>query len=201
MKTKLLCILSLAVTLCSCDTKQTLEDIRYSFFIFIYKDETSKDLIVTTLASPETPSGVYNFPKRYRNEPYFGRERWSENPEKYRYDICELATEDKLLALSGGYYTLFPYTNIHHTEQDVLRDGKWADICSVNPLELPVISSAYSLYSDIRYFEIRSLEKITGKSRKEMTIDDIETAINKVIDEDKLDKYSRKVSNMWFSGE
>ncbi len=200
MKTKLLCILSLAAVLCSCDTKQTLEDIRYSFFIFKYKDEASKDVIVT---NPGVTSGIYNYPKRYRNEPYFGKERWFENPEKYHYDICELATEEKLLALHDGYYTLFPYTNMYHDGDDVIRDGKWTDICDINPVELPELGQAYTLYSEFRLFEIRSLEKITGKSRKEMTIDDIEKAINKVIDEGKLDKYSRNPGSlsMWASEE
>ena len=57
------------------------------------------------------------------------------------------------------------------------------------------------LYSEIRLFEIQSLEKITSKSRKEMTIDDIEKSINKIIDEGKLDKYSRIYHNMWRSME
>ena len=42
---------------------------------------------------------------------------------------------------------------------------------------------------------------MTGKGRKEMSIEDIETAINKAIDAGKLDKYSTKVSGMWPSYE
>ena len=154
-------------------------------------------------ADPGSPatfaSGIINFPKRYRDEPYFfyGSERWEQNPEKYTFDICELATEEKLLALHDHYYTYFPYTGLRQCDKDVVRDGKWSDLCSTDPLTLPVVTSANSLYSEIRMFEIRTLEKLTKKKRDKMTIDDIEKAVNKVIDEGKLDKYSVKVETFW----
>ncbi|MBP5304070.1 MAG: hypothetical protein J6Z00_04210 [Clostridia bacterium] len=45
------------------------------------------------------------------------------------------------------------------------------------------------------------MEKITHKSRKEMTMDDIEKAINKVIDDGELEKYSKKVTDITASKE
>lgn len=124
-----------------------------------------------------------------------------QDPQKYSYDICELATEEKYLSLHSGYYTYFPYTSIVEYEQCVVRCGKWDSVCACNPLGLPIMGNASMLYSEIRLFEIQSLEKITSKSRKEMTIDDIEKSINKIIDEGKLDKYSRIYHNMWRSME
>ena len=56
-------------------------------------------------------------------------------------------------------------------------------------------------FKEIRVFEIRSMERLTKKTRTEMTIDDIEQAVNKVIDEGKLDKYSIKVSAISVSEE
>ncbi|MBO4690391.1 MAG: hypothetical protein J5621_05915 [Paludibacteraceae bacterium] len=207
MKTKLFFALMFVVLLCSCDSPRLLEDKKYGFYIFRYTDEANKELIITAqepFSDPGSPatftSGIINFPKRYRDEPYFfGIERWEQNPEKYIFDICELATEEKLLALHDHYYTYFPYTGIRQYGTDVVRDGKWSDLCSTDPLKLPVITDANSLYSEIRKFEIRSLEKITRKKRDEMTIDDIEKAVNKVIDEGKLDKYSVKVDTFWAS--
>ena len=207
MKTRLLFFSIVAMMFCSCDTPQLLEDNRYSFFIFRYADSANKELIITTQAGQIDSSGlgvingIYNFPKRYRNEPYYGNERWAKNLEKYTFDICELATEEKSLTLHDGYFTYFPYTNINSANEDVIREGTWENLCEGNPLELPVAGNASSLYQEIRHFGIRSLEKITGKSRKEMTIDDIEKAINKLIDENRLDQYSEKVSNMWASKE
>ena len=64
---------------------------------------------------------------------------------------------------------------------------------------MPILGDANSIYSEIRLFEITSLEKITGKNRQEMTIEDIEQAINNVIDDGKLDKYSMKTTGMWES--
>ena len=204
MKKKLLFLCVVAMLFCSCDTIQLLEDKQYGFYIFRYTDVANKELIITSPLGSRIDSsglgvinGIYNFPKRYRNEPYYGCERWAKNPEKYTFDICELATEEKLLALHDGYFTYFPYTNINTANEDVIRDGKWENLCDGNPLELPVLGEASSLYKEIRLFEIRPLEKITGKSRKEMTIEDIEAAINKLIDEGQLDKYSTKVSNIW----
>ena len=207
MKTRLLFLCVVAMLFCSCDTIQLLEDNRYSFFIFRYADSANKELIITSQAGRQAAqtdsfglgviNGIYNYPKRYRNEPYYGCERWTKKPEKYSFDICELATEEKVLALHDGYFTYFPYTNINTANEDVVRDGKWENLCDGSPLELPVAGNAGSLYREIRHFEIRPLEKITGKSRKEMTIEDIEEAINKLIDEGQLDKYSTKVSDIW----
>ena len=208
MKNQFIFIVALAAFFCSCDTPQTIEDSEYSFFIFSYNDEADKEWIITTnmptsdTARIRVVNGVYNFPKRYRDEPYyFGMRQPTTDYEKHIFDICELATEEKLLALHNGYYTYFPYTNIVHSSACAVRDGKWTDICSVNALDLPIrgYATTQDLYKDIRFFGIRSLEKITHKSRKEMTMDDIEKAINKVIDDGKLDKYSTKVYNFWTS--
>ena len=205
MKTKLyfLFVIAFAAILCSCDTQETLEATKYSFCIFQYADDSYKELIITDGCQNKEDgfckiiNGILNFPKRYRNEPYYGvRDRISENPEKYTFDICELATEEKLLALHGNYFTYFPYTRLDPGNESpvVVRDGKWSRICDINPFELPVLKDSKSIYADIRSFDIRKLEKLTGKSRKVMTIEDIEMAINKVIDDGKLDKYSSKSS-------
>ncbi|MBO4689716.1 MAG: hypothetical protein J5621_02460 [Paludibacteraceae bacterium] len=209
MKTKRFFALMFVALLYSCiSSYQASVDARYVFQIFRYTDEANKELIITTpdpFVNPGSPatfaSGIINFPKRYRDEPYFfyESERWEQNPEKYIFDICELATEEKLLALHDHYYTYFPYTGLRQCDKDVVRDGKWSDLCSTDPLTLPVVTSANSLYSEIRMFEIRTLEKLTKKKRDEMTIDDIEKAVNKVIDEGKLDKYSVKVDTFWAS--
>ena len=136
MKTKLLFVLSIAAIMCSgCDPIEMIEDKDYSFFIFQYTDESNKDLIITS-TEPDTQfnswgakvtKGIYNFPKRYKDEPYYSGEQWYKNPEKYTFDICELATNEKLLALHDGYYSYFPYTNIYpsHSTPIAIRDVKW----------------------------------------------------------------------------
>ena len=210
MKNNFLIIIAIAAVLCSCCSKNYLEDKEYQFHIFRYADDSYKELIITDGCQNKEDghckiiNGICNFPKRYRNEPYYGiRQRISANPEKYTFDICELATEEKLLALHGNYYTYFPYTRIFPDYESpiVVRDGKWSQICDVNPFDLPILGECRSIYSDIRSFEIGSLEKITGKSRKEMTIDDIEQAVNKVIDDGELEKYSKKVTDITASKE
>jgi len=189
--------------LCGCDTTEVMERQEYAFNIFRFKDDSYKNLIISVDSEKDTISpyfngpkcinGIWNYAKRYRNEPYYGlKENLPKNPEKYTFDICELATEEKLLALHDNYYTYFPYSIITGDGLPVVRDGKWEEICDVNPLELPKKCNVEAIYSEIRFFEITSLEKITRKKRKEMTIEDIEKAINKVIDEGKLDKYSTK---------
>lgn len=62
-------------------------------------------------------------------------------------------------------------------------------------MDLPVKGSVNELYKEVRHFDIYVLERMTGKGRKEMTIDDIEQAINKVIDDGKLEKYSVRCYN------
>ncbi len=207
MKTKIFILATFVTILCGCDTRQTLENVKYAFFIFRYADESYKELIITNGSQNHSVgyfkiiNGIANYPKRYRDEPYYSAEQWYKNPEKYTFDICELATNEKLLALHDGYYSYFPYTNIYpsHSTPISIRNGKWENICEVNPFELPILGDANSIYSEIRLFEITSLEKITGKNRQEMTIEDIEQASNNVIDDGKLDKYSVKTTGMWES--
>ena len=218
MKNKLLFLITCAIIVSSCSDKiEKLREMEYAFFIFRFSSEANKELIITcpcledihvidSTAGFGMFHGIYNFPKRYRNEPYYAALRWTQEPEKYSYYICEFATEEKLLALHDGYFTYFPYTNLIENDFCVVRDGKWNDICNCNPLDLPILgspstSSPLFFYKEIRFFRIGSLEKITHKSRHEMTIDDIENAINKVIDEGKLDKYSKTYNNMWASKE
>lgn len=207
MKTKLFLLATIVTVLCGCDTPQTLENRLYAFLIFKYTDESYKELIITnnqlnhSNGDLKVIDGVANFPKRYRNEPYFSGEQWAKNPEKYTFDICELAIEEKLLSLHNGYYTYFPYTNIHLVNgyPAVIRDGTWEELCDINRLDLPILGDANSIYSEIRLFEITSLEKITHKNRDIMTIEDIEIAINDVIDHGQLDDYSISYNNMWSS--
>ena len=199
MKNRLLFLIAFAAILCSCDTPALLEAKQYAFFIFRFADEADKEWIITcpvseSLPNPQITNGIHNFPKRHHNKPYF-----ADKGNFDSFDICELATEEKLLAMHDGYYTYFPYTCIVDGDMCVVRDGKWETLCDVNPLDLHERGSANGIYADIRSFDIRSLEKITHKSRTEMTIEDIEQAINKVIDEKKLDKYSIKCYNMWKS--
>lgn len=207
MKTRFFILICFAIFFCSCDTPETIDSQRYKFCIFRLKNEMYKELIITGNANVSegyfrTINGINNFPKRYKEEPYFGSARWSQAPEKYTFDICELATEEKLLALHDGYYIYFPYTGLSGDGSSiVVRDGKWDTICSCNPLELSALGESNSIYSEIRLFEIKPLEKITKKSRKEMTIEDIEKAINKVIDDGKLDQYTITTTTIWDSKE
>lgn len=212
MKTKLFLIMAAATLLSSCaDRVQTLYDNDYAFFIFRYKDDASKELIITQEVESSNDTidarcrsinGIFNYPKRYRNEPYFGSNRWGQNPEKYTFDICELATNEKVLALHGNFYTYFPYTNINcKGSKDVIRKGNWSSICEKNPMKMEIVGSADAIYSEIRFCEIQALEKITNKSRKEMTIDDIAQAVNKIIDEGNLDKYTTVYTSIHGSNE
>ncbi len=184
---KILFFIVIAALFCGCDTPEQLKSVRQSFVIFRYVDEEYKDYIITVDNSGDNShimNGIYNFPKLKRDEPYFGGGE--------TYDICELATEEKVIALHDHYYAYYPYPNIHGIGHKSVRNGKWKDICDTNPLELPILCHEGEIYSEGRCFEGFSLDKITKKKREELTIDDIVNAINKVIDEGKLDKYSVK---------
>lgn len=205
MKTKFFIILAFVALFCACDSRRLLESIDNSFIIFRYEDESYKDFIITiddSLATPEYGyiNGILNYPKLNRSEPYFNKAikemSRKEYREKYSFDICELATEEKVIALHDHYYAYYPYPfRVDAPEETSLRNGKWENICNVNPLELPVLMDGKSIYSESRIFDGLTLDKITKKKRHEMTIDDIVNAINKVIDEGKLDKYSVKYNN------
>ena len=197
MKTKLLLFLALvSISFVSCDSTRKLESVRDTFIIFRYVDESYKDLIITvddgTLEDGYI-NGIRTYPKFRKEEPFYRPQAQNKEEylEKYSFDICELATEPKVIALHDHYYLYYPYVGIRGNGEHVsVRDGKWEDICNVNPLELPILCDAESIYSEWRGFEGLVLDKLTKKKRDKMTIDDIVNAINKVIDEGKLDKYS-----------
>ena len=194
MKTKLFFLLSIFTLLFSCDTTYTLENHKLRFLIFRYAEKSlkegvnNKDLIIT--CNEPNFTGIHNYPKLYKNEPYF----FPDGGRSHSFDICELATEEKVLALHNGWYTYFPYIGIHYNlNQDYkVRDGKWEDICNVNYDRLPILSNASALYSDGRSFDIKTLEFLTQKNRKKMTLDDITRAVNKIIDQGKVDKYTQR---------
>ncbi len=193
--------LLMAVCLAGCDTPEQLEGLKYSFSIFRYTDESYKENIITMTQESGVPeiqrtNGIYNFPKRKKDAPYF-RDPAQTDLSEFYFDICELATEEKVLPLHDGYYTYFPYTALScNSGEPVMRDCKWEDICSVDVSALPEICPAENIYAEIRSFPIQTLEKKTGKSRKEMTIEDIEKAINEIIDNGEIDKYGEKVPNI-----
>ncbi len=205
MKTRILFLVALAAFFCACDTPALLESKETSIMIFRYVDESSKDLIITardslSSAAYNMTNGIVCCPKLKRDEPYFKFMNWEgmsidEYVAKYSFDICELATEEKVIALHDHYYIYYPYPDISGVmlgENFLVRDGKWKDICDGNPLGLPVLCEEAAIYSEYRVFEGRTLDKITKKKRYQMTIDDIVNALNKVIDDGKLDKYSVK---------
>lgn len=193
MKSKLFFLLAFVALFFSCDTKYTIENLTLRFYIFRYAEEPlkegvdNKDLIITY--NENGLAAIPNYPKLYRDEPYF----FLDSERNHTFNICELATEEKVLALHDGWYTYFPYNRIHLTIEPynvVVRDGKWEDICNVNYKQLPILGDAYLLYSEVHFIDIRTLERITLKSRKKMTIDDIVNAINKKIDNGTLNRYT-----------
>lgn len=201
MKTKSILLVLMAAIFCACDTPQLLESKANTIYIFRYKNEDYKNLIITyDPAEEDCPYSIPDYPKLKKDEPYFdfyykprdgvSGDNWN---EKYSYDICELATESKLISLHGDYYIYFPYVRIGTWVvewEKVARDGNWEQVCEVNPEELPVLCREWDIYSEVRAFDGYALDKITKKKRREMTIDDIVRGLNKVIDEGKLDKYS-----------
>lgn len=196
MKYKLLILVSVIAALCACDTKRLLDSKADTVTIFRYVDETYKDLVITV----DTVQGIQTYPKYKRDEPFFYAHYHTMNSEEYReytFDICELATEPKVIALHDHYYMYYPYMRIsrfyYNPQQSFVRDMRWGNICDSNPLEAPILCEEEAIYSECRRFEGLKLDKITKKKRQEMTIDDIVNAINRVIDEGKLDKYSQKM--------
>ena len=180
------------VLCCACDTPQLLDSKANSVHIFKYVNEGYKNHLLTYNDTLRGDSSILpTCPKLDRNEPYFSY-YYTANAAK-SYDICELATAEKVIALHGNYYMYYPYINLGlRGDRLVVRDGLWSDICNTDPFKLPIVCDEANIYSETRIFEGRSLDKITHKKRTEMTIDDIVNAINRVIDEGTLDKYSSK---------
>lgn len=201
MKKPISLILLAVLLMLGCDKKEVMERYDFAFHIFRLTDESYKELIITS------GDVVHNIPKRSPVGPYFGLGDWRRGGDiqHYYFDICELATEEKYLALHNNYYTHFPYTGISYFESAAdtvfIRDGKWEEICDTTLSDLPIMGHVSSMYSEIREFEITSLEKITHMNRWKMSIDDITKAINKVIDDGELDKYSKVVNRIRPSAE
>ena len=192
---KFLFLALMACALIACDTKQLLESKADTVIIFRYVDETYKEFVITV----DTVEGIYTYPKYKRDNPFFYTHYHTLSSEEYReysFDICELATEPKVIALHDHYYMYYPYMRISHfyyPGESFVRDMRWENICDSDPLEAPVLCEEEAIYSEYRRIEGLKMDKITKKKRQEVTIDDIVNAINRVIDEGKLDKYSQKI--------
>ena len=194
MKTKLLLLITIIALFGSCnDSIYGLRNKQYCFYIFRYADTEmmqgvdNKDVIITT-----GDNKIITGYKRHRNEPYFGR--------KFSFNLCELATEEKLLALHDGWFAYFPYTALQFDGCTALaRAGKWEDVCNVDYAELPILGGANGLYAEVRRFDADQLELITLKNRNKMTIEDIEKAINTLIDQNRVRNHCQQVDGVMYS--
>ena len=202
-----ICIL-FAAFLTSCDTPETIENANYSFCFFKLKDAKYKDYIIMTqynapLISNRNPPIMYDtcivplFPKRDYNKPYFLTN--ISNPVDYFYNECDLAEAEIYYSLHDGYLTFFPYTSIGANEGCVILNEKWSEICGLTPDNVTVSEPYSNIFEDVWLVKIQTLEKLTKKSKSEMTIQDIETAINKIIDNKTIGKYCSNVGCPIFS--
>ncbi|MBQ9339027.1 MAG: hypothetical protein IJS13_01695 [Paludibacteraceae bacterium] len=214
MKTslKLLCCaicIFLGIFFTGCDTPETLENVNYSFCFFKLKDSKYKDYIIMTqhdapLISNWNPPIMFDtcivplFPKREYDKPYFLTN--ISDPMDYFYNECDLAEADIYYNLHDGYLTFFPYTSIGAQQNEcTLLKEKWSEICGLSPDNVTILEPYSNIFEEVWVIKITTLEKLTHKSRSKMTMQDIELAINMIIDNETIEKYCFKVGYPMFS--
>ena len=151
---------------------------RYTVHFVKFADESYKDYVISK-------SPIPTYPKRNDDGPYFISDVEKAKKEQ-SYDICELASNPVLIELHNGYYMYYPYTKLGCST--AVRNVKWSEVCNVDLDTVGILSD--QAYAEVWHVLLPELKKRTLKSHEKMTIADIEKAINKIIDTNKIEKYA-----------
>lgn len=141
--------------------------------------------------SPTSESQTYyirNFPYRTADGAYFITDG---SFMERTFDMCDLHEENIFYPLHDEYYTFFPYSNLG--QGNWVSNIKWKDLCTASKDTMTVIGFCDLYYKNPRMINIPDLERLTHKSRKNMTMDDIVRVINELIDSNSIDKYCQTV--------
>ena len=111
------------------------------------------------------------------------------------YDVCELATETKYIALKNGYYMVYPYTNLCGLTTFLNVD--WKDLCNVDIDTIQVMRFDEEPFSKVYNITEETIAKLTRKStprfkkrnKEQVRVEDIVQLLNQLIEEDDLDSY------------
>lgn len=143
------------------------------------------------------------YPKLYENAPLFTKmDDRGDNPYGFvgtSYDICELATQPKFIALKGGYYMAYPYNRL--IEYVDCLDINWEQLCDVDLDTIPLLPNNQhpfdAPYKEVYNIQESTIAKLAHKStirfrkrnKEEVTIEDAVEVINRLIEEGKLEEY------------
>lgn len=143
------------------------------------------------------------YPKLYENAPLFTKmDDRGDNPYGFvgtSYDVCELATQPKFIALKGGYYMAYPYTRL--IEYVDFLDINWEQLCDVDLDTIPLLpdnqhpfdapyKEVYNIHeSTIAKLAHKSTIRFRKRNKEEVTIEDAVEVINRLIEEGKLEEY------------
>lgn len=190
-------IMVIALLLTGCPTPEKRAENSGGVFFFQLNEEYKEYALVnrTDPTDPTVPSTsesqfyyIRNYPYRTANGAYFITDG---SFRDRTFDICELTDEHIFYPLHKGYYTFFPFSNLG--EGNWVSNVKWKDFCTASRDTMTVIGFCDLYYKNPRKIKIPTLESLTHKSRKDMTMDDIVRVINKLIDTNSIDKYCHVV--------
>lgn len=112
------------------------------------------------------------------------------------YDLCDLASKRKYIALENGWYLCYPYAGLSQCHRYLNVD--WADICNVDWDTVSLaLDNAYDTEAVVYYHlsekQIASLTKkatahFNTRKREQVTIDDVTALFNELIHEGKLEE-------------
>lgn len=117
------------------------------------------------------------------------------------YDLCDLATKSKYIALEDGWYLCYPYAGLSQCYRYLNVD--WADICNVDWDTVSLaLYNAYDTEAVVYYHlseqRIASLTKkatahFNTRKREQVTIDDVTALFNELIREGKLEETAYRI--------
>ena len=112
------------------------------------------------------------------------------------YELEDLIDSPKFIALKGGYYICYPFTCLESI--GLYTNAEWKDLSTTDFDQVEVVSSPYKLRYNINE---RTLAHLTKKSTKHfqkkdaemITIDDIVSTLNMLIETDQIQTYCYKM--------
>lgn len=156
---------------------------------------------------------VPNYPRLRQEDPlFFCTDQLRKEGKGYTefdgdtYDLCELATSSKYIPLKNGYYMCYPYINFRESGNGILLNAQWKDICMIDFDTIQPLIDTKEIPRSVAYAKCytiteRRLVKLTGKStihfkgksQEQITIDDVVSLFNQLLEDGTVEKFCTSV--------
>lgn len=162
--------------------------------IVVYIDTTANENIIGTPVVDNSNRYIATFPRMIWDKPMF---LLSPDPAPIwpNYERCELSTDSVWIELHDGWFMPNPACRwgsslVYTIFSSVALDATWDDICNeeVDLDTATILGNPYQ--DDMLLIYVADIAKLSNIEEEQLTMQDIVSHLNDIIDNNKLEKYA-----------